>query len=33
MNIGRRRRARNARSISPLPRIGSEDAVHDTTMS
>ena len=33
MNIGRRRRARSARSTSPLPRIGSDEAVHDTTMS
>ena len=33
MNIGRRRRARSARSTSPLPRIGSDEAVHETTMS
>jgi hypothetical protein len=33
MNIGRRRRARSARSTRPLPRIGSEEAVHETTMS
>src|SRR5258708_4310879 len=33
MNIGRRRLARSARSTRPLPRIGSEEAVQDTTMS
>ena len=33
MNMGRRRRALSARSARPLPRIGSELAVHETTMS
>ncbi len=33
MNIGRRRRARSARSTRPLPRIGSDEAVDETTMS
>jgi hypothetical protein len=33
MKIGRRRRARSARSSSPLPRIGSDEAVQETTMS
>ena len=33
MNIGRRRRARVARSTMPSPMMGSVLAVHDTTMS
>ncbi len=33
MNIGRWRRAFNARSTAPRPMIGSELAVHETTMS
>ena len=33
MNIGRCRRAFRARSTAPRPMIGSELAVHETTMS
>jgi hypothetical protein len=33
MNIGRRRRALSARSMRPLPRIGSDEAVPVITMS
>jgi hypothetical protein len=33
MKIGLRRRAFSARSTNPLPRIGSDEAVHETTMS